>query len=105
MRVSQEEYDLVKRRMAQTRFTNLRAYLLKQAIDGRVIHIEMESIAELGRLLRNISNNVNQIAARVNTTGNIYAQDIADIQENQSKIWAQQEEMIRRITALIAEVE
>lgn len=32
------------------------------------------------------SNNINQIARRVNSTGNIYADDLAEIKEQQSKI-------------------
>lgn len=32
------------------------------------------------------SNNINQIARRVNSTGNIYADDLAEIKEQQSQI-------------------
>jgi hypothetical protein len=45
-RVTEQEYEMVRKHMAQTKINNLRAYLLKMAIDGRVIHIEMESIQE-----------------------------------------------------------
>ncbi len=33
------------------------------------------------KLMRNIAGNVNQIAARVNSTGNIYAEDLAELKE------------------------
>jgi len=38
-RVTPEEKDMIERRMAQTGIKNFRAYLLKQAIDGEVVHI------------------------------------------------------------------
>ncbi|MFP3154949.1 plasmid mobilization relaxosome protein MobC [Lachnospiraceae bacterium ZAX-1] len=76
---------------------NIRAYLLKQEIDGRVIHIEMESIQERNKLLRNISNNVNQIAARANTTGNIYAANLDEIKTRQNEIWRQQGEIMKKL--------
>jgi uncharacterized protein (DUF1778 family) len=79
-RVTPEEREMIERRMAQTGIQNFRAYLLKQAIDGQVIHIELDSVKDMCRLLSNATNNLNQIARRVNGSGNLYAEDIADIQ-------------------------
>ena len=39
------------------------------------------------KLIGSISNNVNQIAVRVNSTNKIYAEDIVNIKEGQDKIW------------------
>ena len=76
--------------MEQSGITNLRAYLLKQAIDGRVIHVELDSVREMVRLLSNATNNINQIAKRCNQTGNIYDDDIADIKARLDELWAQE---------------
>ena len=103
-RVSEQEYDMVHKRMAQTKINNLRAYLLKMAIDGRVIHIEMDSIQERNKLLRSISNNVNQIAVRANATGNVYAADLGEIKERQNEIWRQQDEIMKKLNTIIGEV-
>ena len=103
-RVTEQEYDMVHKRMAQTKINNLRAYLLKMAIDGRVIHIEMESIQERNKLLRNISNNINQIAVRANATGNVYAADLDEIKERQAEIWQQQDEIMKKLNKIIGEV-
>ena len=103
-RVSEDEYEMVHKRMAQTKINNLRAYLLKMAIDGRVIHIEMESIQERNKLLRSISNNVNQIAVRANATGNVYAADLGEIKERQAEIWRQQDEIMKKLNTIIGEV-
>ena len=45
-------------------------------MDGYVVHLDMTSVVELVKLLRSISNNVNQIARRCNETRNLYAQDV-----------------------------
>jgi hypothetical protein len=74
------------------------------AIDGRVIHIEMESIQERNKLLRNISNNINQIAVRANLTGNVYAADIDEIKKRQNKIWRQQDEVIKKLIMIVGDV-
>ena len=56
--VTEEERDMIKRRMEQSGMKNMRAYMLKMAIDGRVIHVEFESIREMVRLLSSVSNNI-----------------------------------------------
>ena len=103
-RVTPEEYEMVKKRMGQTHVTNMRAYLLKMAVDGRVINVEMESIKESNKLLRNISNNVNQIATRANSTGNVYAADIDEIKTRQTEIWERQEEILKKLTKMLEAV-
>ena len=102
-RVTDKEYDLVRKRMKETRITNLRAYLLKMALNGRIITVEMESVNELGKLLRNISGNINQIAARANSTGKIYDADITGIKAQQEEIWQRQDKIIRLLTDFIGE--
>jgi hypothetical protein len=99
-RVSDEERAMIQKRMAQSGIKNMRAYLLKQAIDGRVIHIEVESVDELVRLLAHATNNINQIARRVNETGGIYAADIEDLRVRYDGLWAQTKEILRRLSEM-----
>ena len=42
---------------------------------------------ELAALLRTCSNNLNQIARRVNSTGNLYGEDIADLKTRYGELW------------------
>ncbi len=91
---------MINRRMEQTGMKNLRAYLLKMAIDGRVIHVELESVREMVRLLSNATNNINQIARRVNETGSVYAADIDDLRGQYDGLWGQAKEILRRLSAL-----
>jgi hypothetical protein len=100
-RVTQEEYDMIKRRQSQTKIKNLRHYLLKQAVDGRVIHVELDSVKECTALLGNISSNINQIARRVNATGNVYNADMEYIKQRQDEIWEQQREILKRLGKVI----
>jgi len=102
-RVTEEEQQMIKRRMAQTNIRNLRAYLLKMAIDGMVVNLDLTDVQECSRLLRNISNNVNQLAKRANEGGNVYSDEIADVQKQLGEIWEQQNKIIR-ILAKILEV-
>jgi hypothetical protein len=97
-RVTEPERQMIERRMAQTGMTNLRAYMVKQAIDGRVIHVRLDSVNEMVRLLSNATNNINQIAKRVNQSGNFYAADLKDLQARYDELWAQAKEILRRLS-------
>jgi uncharacterized protein (DUF1778 family) len=99
-RVTEEEREMIDRRMAQTGMKNRRAYLLKMAIDGRVIHVELNSVNEMIRLLSNATNNINQIAKRANETGNIYAADLDEIRARYEELWAQMKTILRKLSAL-----
>ena len=98
--VTEEEREMINRRMAQTGMKSLRAYMLKMAIDGRVIRVEFESVKEMVRLLSNATNNINQIAKRANETGNIYAADFNEVNERYEEIWGQAKTILRKLADL-----
>ena len=84
--MSQEEWDWVERRMAQTNITNKSAYLRKMAIDGHIINLDTAMIREVGRLLAITANNVNQLAKRVNSGFGAPRNDVADISNQFNEI-------------------
>ena len=100
-RVTDDEYVRIKDMQKRTRISNMRAYLLKMALNGQIWTLDFTTVNECDRLLRNISNNINQIAKRVNSTGNIYADDIAEIKSRQAEIWEQQEVIIKTLTDVL----
>jgi len=100
IKTTQEERDMIERRMAQTGMTSLRGYILKMAIDGRVIHVQLDSVREMVRLLSNATGNINQIARVANSTGNIHADDVAVLQERVEEIWAQAKVILQKLSQL-----
>ncbi|MCL2226088.1 MAG: plasmid mobilization relaxosome protein MobC [Oscillospiraceae bacterium] len=100
-RVTEKERDFIRYRQKQSGIRNMRAYLLKMAVDGRVIYVELDNVREMNRLLSNATNNINQISKRVNETGNIYAADIDEIVARLDDIWSQQKEILRRLNAIL----
>ena len=73
--------------MEQLGIHNRRAYLRKMAVDGYAVRVYMADFKALVSLLRIYSNNLNQIAKRVNSTGNLYAEDVADLQSRYCELW------------------
>jgi len=100
-RVTEKERDMIRKAQARTRIKNTRAYLLKMAVNGRVVEIELDSVREMNRLLSNATNNINQVAKRVNETGSIHVADVENIQARQEEIWVQQKEILHRLDKIL----
>ena len=94
------ERELIERRMEQAGIKSMRAFLLKMAIDGHVIQLDLASVKEMIRLLSNATNNINQIARRVNETGNIYAADIDELRSRYDELWDQAGNILRKLSKL-----
>ena len=73
--------------MAQVGTDNLSAYLRKIAIDGYIVKLDLPELREMISLLRRSSNNLNQIAKRLNETGRFYAADLEDMLRRQEQLW------------------
>ena len=58
------------------------AFLRAMVLNGYVLKLDLPQLREMIRLLANLTNNVNQIARRVNEHGSIYESEIDEIQEN-----------------------
>jgi uncharacterized protein (DUF1778 family) len=99
-RVTPEERAMIDKRVEQTGMSNLRAYMVKMAVDGRVIRVELDSVREMVRLLSNATNNINQIARVTNTTGSIHAKDVAVIQKHVEEIWKQAKVIMQKLSKL-----
>ena len=88
-KMSQEEWDLVERRMAQTGIRNKSAFIRKMCIDGHVIVLDSKPLNEIGRLLRITANNVNQIAKGVNSGYGASSNDVAKVNNQLSELRSQ----------------
>ena len=99
-RVSPHEYALIKCKMDELGIKNMSAYLRKMAIDGYAVKLDLSDVKELVRLLRYCSNNLNQYAKKANETGNIYLEDIRELQKSQNEILMKLKEVIQKLNRL-----
>ena len=98
--VSEKELRMIQQKMAQIGTNNLSAYLRKIAIDGCIIKLELPELRDMVSLLRRSSNNLNQIARRVNETGRFYPADMEDMLAKQEQLWQAANEIITRLASI-----
>lgn len=85
--INEEERKLIEQKMSLIPTTQIGAYLRKMAIDGYIIYTDTTNIKEMNKELQSIGRNINQIAKRVNSTGDIYKEDINELKERLNEIW------------------
>lgn len=99
-RVTPEEQSIIEMKMEQAGIKSMSAYLRKMSLDGYVIKLELPELREMISLLRRTSNNLNQIARRVNSTNRVYAEDMEDMKRQQQELWQCANEILRKLAAL-----
>ena len=95
--VTEDERDMIEQKMAQVGTDNLSAYLRKIASDGYIVKLDLPELREMISLLRRSSNNLNQIAKRLNETGRFYAADLEDMLRRQEQLWQTANRILSRL--------
>ena len=99
-RVSEDEKEWIEQKMEIAGVINREAYLRKMAMDGCILKLDLPELKEIISLMRRMSNNINQIAKRMNETGRLYEADIQEVSRNQEKLWDGIRELLSRLTKL-----
>ncbi len=99
-RVTSEEVALIRQRMEEVGINNMTAYMLKMALNGYIIVMDLSDMKEVLRLLQIAGNNLNQYAKKANETGSIYLEDIEELKQNQKLLVQQMGVMLDKVSAL-----
>ena len=99
-RVTQDELDMIHKKMAQYGTSNLSAFLRKMSIDGYVVKLELPELKVLVSLMRRSSNNLNQLTRKVHETGRVYNADLEDISQRQEQLWEGVKEILTQLSKL-----
>ncbi len=100
LKLDDHQLELIHKKMEQAGIHNMSAYLRKMAIDGMIFNIDMTEIKEMLRLQARTSANVNQIAKRCNETGNLYEEDIKELQSGYQEQTEQMKKVVEQVATL-----
>ena len=94
--VTEQERQLIQSKMAQLGTKNMGAYLRKMAIDGYIIKVDYTQQQKLAAAVSRVASNINQICRRINSSGHLYTEDVAELKERQAEIWSLLKETQRK---------
>ena len=86
-RVTEQERQLIQKKMEQLGTKNMGAYLRKMAIDGYIIKVDYTEQKKLAAAVSRVAGNINQICCRINHAGRFYTDDVAELKARQAEIW------------------
>ena len=86
-RVTEQERQLIQKKMDQLGTKNMGAYLRKMAIDGYIIKVDYTEQKKLASAVSRAATNINHICRRITSTGRCYENDVAELKARQAEIW------------------
>ena len=101
LRVTSEDLKQIRERMQETGISSLTAYMIRMAIHGYVLKMDLSDLKELLRLMQIAGNNLNQYAKKANETGSIYREDIEELRTAQKEILQEMRKVLEKLTAIM----
>ena len=96
LRLSDDEKRILEAKTSLSIYRNPSAYLRALIIYGFTYDADYSYLHDYNVTLARIASSIHQIAKRVNTTGNIYRNDIAEVKELMNRVWLTHESMLSR---------
>ena len=70
------------------------------ALDGYCLNLDLPQLRRMSYLLQNCSNNLNQVAKRVNESNQLYAADIEDLRHRMDEQYLQLDELCNELESV-----
>ncbi len=89
IKFTEEEKALFEEKRKLAKCRNMSHFIRKCVLEKEIYQVDLEPFRDLQGLLSNATNNINQIAKRVNSTGVIYKEDIVkkEIEHFSKELW------------------
>lgn len=94
--LNDDEQYILEHKWKLSNMKSKSAFIRHMILYGYVYDVDYEYLREYNTLLSHISGSLNQIAKRVNATGNIYEDDIIEVKELMKKVWQSQKSMLSK---------
>ncbi|RGC40979.1 plasmid mobilization protein [Faecalibacterium prausnitzii] len=99
-RVSKPEWERIHQKMESCGILSIGSYLRKMALDGYCLNLDLPQLRKMAYLLQMCSNNLNQVAKRVNESDQIYTADLEDLRTRLDELIS----ICKQILAKLAEL-
>ena len=96
LRLSDDELYILEQKCKASNMKDKSSFLRHLILYSYVYDIDYSDLREYNSALAKIGNNLNQIAKRMNATGNIYEADVKEVKELMKQVWHTQKSMLSR---------
>lgn len=96
LRLSDDELYILEQKWKASGMKSKSAFLRHLVLYGYVYDVNYDHLREYNTILSRIGNNLNQIAKRMNATGNVYQADVKEVKELMKQVWQSQKSMLSK---------
>lgn len=100
LRITKTEKNRIYEKMYGMGIRSLSAYIRKMALDGYCLNLDLPQLRRMSYLLQNCSNNLNQVAKRVNESNQLYAADIEDLRHRLDELIGIGKQILSKLSEL-----
>ena len=94
--LSDDEQYILEQKVRASGRKSKSAFLRHLILYGYVYDVDYSDLREYNATLGRISGSLNQIAKRMNATGNVYAADVKQVKELMQQVWETQKAMLSK---------
>ena len=96
LRLSDDEQYILEQKRKASGMKSKSSFIRHLILYGYVYDVNYDHLREYNTTLSRIGNSLNQIAKRINATGNVYADDVKEVKEMMNQVWQSQKSMLSR---------
>ena len=96
LRLNDDEKYILDAKCKNAEYKNRNDYLRHLILYGYTYFVDYSELHDYNINLSRIGKSLNQIAARINSTGNIYSEDVEEVKELMKQVWRTQKSMLSR---------
>ena len=96
LRLNDDEKYILDAKCKNAEYKNKNDYLRHLILYGYTYFVDYSELHDYNINLSRISKSLNQIAARINATGNIYQEDMEAVKELMKEVWHTHESMLSK---------
>ena len=96
LRLNDDEKYILDAKCKNAEYKNRNDYLRHLILYGYTYYVDYSELHDYNINLSRIGKSLNQIAARINSTGNIYSEDMEEVKELMKQVWRTQKSMLSK---------
>ena len=94
---TEAENEVIQKKMNLFGIKNKSTFFRVMILNGYMLKLDLPEIRELIRLMKNLTNNVNQMAKSLHEQGSIYETEIDDVKQRLDQTWDILREILSRL--------
>lgn len=101
LRLTPTEKERIRLRMADMGIRNMSAFVRKMALNGYCVNLQMPELKDISSQLHRLNANLNQYTKRAHVSGNVYQEDVEDLQARTAQLNDSVGEILRRLSQMV----